>query len=468
MKIQKIYYLNKWINSKSKKKFTRKALLNNKIIKYAECNNSDLVDVIKSAEIGRQNNLEYSLIERSKILKKISEMIILNINKLARLESLETGKTYESAFNEIKYSSELWSAASILAKKKLDYEVKQNKKVKVKIIHEPVGVVALIIPWNFPFIVMSERLPFILAAGNSVIIKPSEYASQSVIQLFKIINKINIKVGILNLITGSKKIGNLLVKNKKTNMISFTGSTQVGKKIMKNCSSSIKRLSLELGGKNSMIILKDANLLKSVETLISSFTVNAGQACVGISKVFVHKEIEKIFLEKLLYKLGKIKDFKKLYGPISTNNQYKKIESIINKSKKYEKYLIYGKFKKNKSKFVEPIIYYNLPNKCLINDIEIFGPILSILSYDKNADVINSINNSKYGLSCIIMGKKSNRTYSIAKEINVGRIWINQSVTKNYPNIPIGGFKQSGLNRECGIEGIKNYTELKTVIINSK
>ena len=468
MKNQKIYYFNKWVSSKSKKKFIRKGFINNIKIKYSECNNLDLINVIESATIGFKNNSEYSLTERSQILKKISNIIKLNINKLARLESLETGKTYESAFNEIKYSSEIWSAASKLAKRSFDYNIKQKNGVNVKIVHEPVGIVALLIPWNFPFIVLSERLPFIIAAGNSAIIKPSEYASQSIVKFLELIKEIKIKSGIFNLLTGSKEIGNLLVKNKNTNMVSFTGSTQVGKKIMKTCSNSIKRISLELGGKNSMIILKDANLSTSINNLISSFTVNAGQACVGISKVFVHSDIIEEFLKKFLFKLNKIKNFKNLYGPISTDNQYKKIQSIIMKSKKYDKFIIYGKFKKNDSRFVKPIIYYNLPNKCLLNDVEIFGPILSILSYDKNINAINLINNSKYGLSCVIMGKNKKNSYKVARKINVGRIWINQAVTKNYSNIPIGGFKQSGLNRECGVEGIKNYTELKSIIINSK
>ena len=468
MKKQKIYYFNKWVSSKSKKKFIRKGFINNRKIEYSECNNLDLINVIKSAKIGFKNNSEYSLKERSQILEKISKIIKLNINLLARLECLETGKTYENAFNEIKYSSELWVAASKLAKRSFDYNIKQKNGVNVKIVHEPVGIVALLIPWNFPFIVLSERLPFIIAAGNSAIIKPSEYASQSIVKFLELIKEIKIKSGVFNLITGSKEIGNLLVKNKNTNMVSFTGSTQVGKKIMKTCSNSIKRISLELGGKNSMIILKDANLSTSINNLISSFTVNAGQACVGISKVFVHSDIVDEFLKKFLFKLNKIKNFKKLYGPISTDNQYKKIQSIIIKSKKYDKFIIYGKFKKNDSRFVKPIIYYNLPKKCLLNDVEIFGPILSILSYDKNINAINSINNSKYGLSCVIMGKDKKNSYKVARKINAGRIWINQAVTKNYANIPIGGFKQSGLNRECGVEGIKNYTELKSIIIKSK
>ena len=136
-----------------------------------------------------------------------------------------------------------------ISKRSFDYNIKQKNGVNVKIVHEPVGIVALLIPWNFPFIVLSERLPFIIAAGNSAIIKPSEYASQSIVKFLELTKEIKIKSGVFNLLTGSKEIGNLLVKNKNTNMVSFTGSTQVGKKIMKTCSNSIKRISLELGGK---------------------------------------------------------------------------------------------------------------------------------------------------------------------------------------------------------------------------
>ena len=467
MKNQKIFFFNKWSNSKSKKKFIRKTPIKNKFFYYSECSNLDLKNVIESAKIGLKNNNDYNYEERSNFLRKISRIININIKELAKLESLETGKTYESAFQEIKYASNLWVSASKLVKKGFNYNIKQDNNVNVKIVHEPVGIVALIIPWNFPFIVLSERLPFILAAGNSVIIKPSEYASQSIIKFIQLLKKINIKKGILNLVTGSKNIGSLLVNNKNVNMISFTGSTQVGKKIMKKCSNSIKRLSLELGGKNSMILLDDANIDKSVDHLISSFTVNSGQACVGVSKVFVNKNIINLFINRLLSKLNKIKNFKKLYGPISTFKQYKKIKSLIDKSKKYKKNIIFGKFKTNKSRFIEPIVYYDLPVSCELNSKEIFGPILSVIRYENYNNAVKMINNTNYGLSCVIMGKNKNQAYKIARKIEAGRIWINQSVTKNYANIPIGGFKESGLNRECGLEGIKNYTELKSIIINN-
>ena len=445
---QKIYFFNKWQISNSKQTYKRRCLTKKKIFHYYECNKNDLNNVIISAKKGLLFNKNKNFKKRSLYLKKISNLINKNKKKLAELESLETGKRFQSSLNEINYSSKLWLSASKLIKSGIDYKINNEKNVKTKVFHEPVGIVALIIPWNFPFIVLSERLPFILAAGNSVIIKPSEFASQSIIKLLKLIDKINLPEGTLNLVTGSKKIGSLLVENKDVNMVSFTGSTHVGKKIMKKCSNSIKRLSLELGGKNSMILL--------------------GQACVGISKAFVPKDIIKIFMRKFIDKLQKIKNFKNSYGPISTDKQYESIKNLILKNKKYDKYMIFGKFKKNSKKFINPIVYLNLPEACEINHKEIFGPILSVLEFDSYENAISMINKTKYGLSSIILSKDKNLAEKIARRIDTGRIWINQSITKNYVNVPIGGFKESGFGRECGIEGIKNYTELKSIIINEK
>ena len=464
---QKIFYSNKWHSSVSKKKFIRKSPISNTKTIYSDCNILDLKKIIPSARDGLILNKKLSLKKRSQYLYKISRLITKNRFKLSKFESLETGKKIQDSLNEIDYSAKLWLSASKLVLNKIDYKIQNTRKVYTKIFHEPVGIVGLIIPWNFPFIVLSERLPFILASGNSAIIKPSEFSSKSIMYLLKLTQKINLPQGLLNLITGKKEIGSSIVKNKDINMISFTGSTSVGKAIMKECSNSIKRLSLELGGKNSMLFLKDAEIERSINFLLSSFTVNAGQACVGISKVFIPANIEKEFLNKFIKKLKSI-NFKKLYGPISTDKQYKNIKNLILRNKKFNKKIIFGKFKVSLNKFIEPLIYHNLPVGCEIDKMEIFGPILSINTYKSYDKVISIINKTNYGLSSVVVGKNIEQATKIAQQINAGRIWINSAVINNYPNIPIGGFKESGFGRECGIEGIKNYTELKSIIINEK
>ena len=307
---------------------------------------------------------------------------------------------------------------------------------------------------------------FIIAAGNSVIIKPSEYASQSLIYLMNILKNINLPLGIVNLVTGSgAKTGSLLTKKREINMISFTGSTIVGKKIMKNSANNVKRLSLELGGKNSFIVLSDANINKTVDIIINSFTGNAGQSCVSTSRLFVDFRIKKLLIKKLLKKLNSFKSFKNIYGLISTQKQLNTIRKILYENKKFKSKLIFGSLDLPLKNFIKPIVFCDLPEKNIINKKELFGPILSINSFKKIDEAIEKSNSTNYGLSAVVCGKEEKKNINIASKLNAGRIWINESVKVNFPSIPIGGFKESGLNRECGSEGIRTYYEIKSMII---
>ena len=462
---QKIFYLNLWKKSFSKKKFARKTFKKNKKIIYSNCNKKDLLLVINSAKQGLKANSNLSFNERKKKLYKIYKEILKNSNKLAKLEALETGKKFVHAKQEIIHSSKLWLYASKNLKS-LNSKKRLNKTHKANINFEPVGIISLIIPWNFPFVVLSERLPFMLGAGNSVVIKPSEYASQSIIYLMKIIKKIDYPAGVVNLITGNgSKIGSQLSKDKSINMISFTGSTKVGKKIMSVASKNIKRLSLELGGKNSIIILEDANLKKSINIIIDSFTGNAGQSCVSTSRLLVDVKIKDKLIYLLIKKLNSIKNFKKIYGKISNQRQYNSIKSILIKNKKFKKNIIFGNLKFVDKEFIEPIVFKDLPKRNSINLDEIFGPILSINSFKTIDEAIDFSNYTKMGLSAVICCNNKKKALDIASRLKSGRVWINESVKVNFPEIPVGGFKESGLNREAGEEGYRTYSEIKSVIL---
>ena len=350
--------------------------------------------------------------------------------------------------------------------KSFNSSINLNKNHTGLIKYEPVGIVALIVPWNFPLIVISERLPFILAAGNSVIIKPSEHASLSIIYLVKILAKSGFPKGTINLLFGKgEQIGKKIVSHDQIKMISFTGSTSVGKKIMKISSNKIKRLSLELGGKNSIVIFPDANLDNSIEIAIKSFTANAGQACVATSKLLIHYQIKEKFIEKLIKKLKDNELIKNFYGPISNQMQFDKIVYFLRKSKKQHKKLIYGKLDNFKNNYIGPIVFLDLPKNHMLIKSEIFGPILTINSFKSDNEGLKFVNDTGYGLSAVICGGNKKRNISFAEKIEAGRIWINESIDKNFPSLPIGGFKESGLNRECGKDAIKNYCEVKSIII---
>ncbi len=460
---QKIFLNNQWKKSKSANSFYTKSF-NNKKFYYPDCSFQDLNDVVSSAKNGLRETGEPNYKLRSRMLKRISSLIKSKKNYLAKLETLETGKTFKSALHEVNHCIKLWSYASKISKSH-NAIVNLDKKHKGFIRYEPVGIVGLIIPWNFPLIVISERLPFILAAGNSVIIKPSEYASLSIIYLIKILKKAGLPKSTINILFGKgERIGKMIVKNPDINMISFTGSTTVGKKIINASASKVKRLNLELGGKNPIVVFNDADIDNSVKIVIKSFTANAGQACVATSRLLIQKKIKKIFINKLIKKLKIIKSKKNLYGPISNEMQFNKIKYFLNKSKDQKKKLIFGKIDKFKNNFIEPIIFLDLPKNHMLIKSEIFGPILTINTFDKENEAVKFSNDTNYGLSTVICGKNKNRNYSFAKRIQAGRIWINESIDKNFPNLPIGGFKESGLNRECGKDAIKYYSEIKSII----
>ncbi len=462
--VNKIFFGNKWNKSNSLSYFYTKSHKNKKFY-YPDCSTVDLNNSIASAKKGLDENSKLDNNFRSKFLRKVSKIMRINSKYLAKLESLETGKNFKQALKEINHCIELWSYASKIAKT-YNENYSLDKKHKGLVRYEPVGIVGLIIPWNYPLIVTSERLPFILAAGNSVIIKPSEHASQSIIYLIKILFKSGLPKGVVNLIFGKgERIGKKLVINNQIRMISFTGSTSSGKKIMEMSSNKIKRLSLELGGKNPIIVFSDANLKKTVKIVIKSFTANAGQACVATSRLLIDEKIKKNFIKKLIDELNKLKSIRSLYGPISNQMQYERIINFLKKTQQLQKKLIYGNLKNFKNNLIGPIIFLDLPRNHVLVKSEIFGPILTINSFKNENDALKLTNDTNYGLSAVICGKNEKRNISFANKIEAGRIWINESIDKNYPVLPIGGFKESGLNRECGKDAIKNYSEIKSIII---
>ena len=288
IKLKKLFYNNSWHNPKSRKKY-KHVTYNGLNIEIPNCNKLDVNLSVNCALKSLENYKNFTNIRKSRILKNISKQIIKHSSILASKESQELGKTFENAKKEIVACAKLWKHASNIIKKNKPKILKKTTTTLYEYI-EPVGVVALIIPWNFPMIVLSERLPYILAAGNTVVIKPSENGSLSINYFLEILKKSGLPKGVVSFLTGDHVTGEHLVKNKDVSMISFTGSTDTGKKIYKFSSNTIKRLSLELGGKNPMAVFKDANLNKASNDIVYSFTHNAGQCCVSGSRLFVEKK----------------------------------------------------------------------------------------------------------------------------------------------------------------------------------
>ena len=260
--------------------------------------------------------------------------------------------------------------------------------------------------------------------------------------------------------TGDGKVGEKLVNSKNIDMVSFTGSTLNGKKIANICSKNLKRVSLELGGKNTSIILDDADIDKVSKALSDRVFYNASQACVAPSKILVHKKILKKFKEKFINIIKKKRA--KHYGPITTKQNFDKIMSYYKYAKKNEK-ILYDGNKFSQKKYFEPVILENINSKSKIYDDEIFGPIIFINEFLNTSDLIKKVNNTKYGLASYIFSSSKEKSILIAKEINCGRIWINSF--EDFPQLTIGGYKESGIGRETGLFGITNYSEFKSIVI---
>ncbi len=459
-----LFFDNRWHVSNSKNIFKYKNFKKSKI-SVVNPLDKEITSLINSSSIFQELWKKKSNIEKFKILKLIANQIKKNQKILAKEEMFDTGKSYNQAISEIKYCYKLWLHASETIQKIKEKKIFINKKTFCKISYEPIGVTAVIVPWNFPFIVLSERLPYILASGCVGIIKPSEYASGTLIKFVDLVMKIGkVPKGLINLITGGSEIGSKITTNKKVKCISFTGSSFTGRKVMRAASRDLKRISLELGGKNPIIIFNEANLKNAAKNVFTSFTHNSGQCCVGASRIFVEDQVYEQFLKYFKEILNK----NSKYFQMSNFMQYEKVLNFLRKKKINKNQIFHGKIpdKKNKNLKIKPIVFHNLSQTDKIHTTELFGPIITVEKFKNHQKVKKIIDKSNYGLACMIWTNNILRAQKFIKGIQIGRLWINGNIKQNYPNIPIGGFKWSGIGRETGDAALQNYSETKSTIIN--
>ena len=428
--------------------------------------NGSFLDIDYASEIAIKtlNSGSWSDLSREKkslLLTNVANIIEQRREELSKVESLETGKSLSDAKNDIENAIRYWRFASSIVQ--VEYgnfinNIGSNKGAYI--IYEPVGVVALILPWNFPFIVMAERLPFMLAAGCSVVAKPSEYASGSCLILGEILLEAGFPAGVYNVVTGNgSTVGKYLVENNNISMVSFTGSTENGKSVMKAASKNLKRVSLELGGKSPIIVFSDCDLDKAADAVIDGFTDNAGQCCIATSLLLVDDAIYGKLKEKIIRKLNEI-DFQQ---SLATDDQFNKVKSYIDRAKEMPGLDIVGGKIDEKKLFISPtIVEYHDTNYEIYKE-EIFGPVLAVTVFKTEEEAIQLANNTEYGLAASIWTSNIAKANRIVRKIKAGRFWIN-SKQVNFPELPVGGMGTSGIGREAGLQGILAYTEIKSVV----
>lgn len=413
--------------------------------------------------------------ERSRIMKQIVDKINENAKKLTELEIMDSGSTFKKASEDIFLSAKSLNYFSKMAAHNLDEEVEGLSKPGVSkniVRREPVGVAALITPWNFPLKMAIWKLGPALAAGCTVVLKPAMETSVTACELARLISETDMPKGVVNIITGSgSEIGTELVSNPKVDKVGFTGSTEVGKIIMKNAAGNLKKITLECGGKSANIILDDADIDMAVDGAIYAGFYHQGQCCEGGTRLLVQEKIYDEFVSKLKDKMSKMKigdpkDKATDVGPVINKKQFDTVMEYIKTGKEEGAQILTGGNKAgDKGFYIEPTVFVNADNKMRISQEEIFGPVVTLIKFKTDDEAIDIANDSIYGLGGAVWSGSDERALNIANKLRTGTVWINEYHLLS-DRAPFGGYKQSGIGREFGIEGIKEYTEAKHIHID--
>lgn len=418
-----------------------------------------------------------SLEDRKGFLLKISQGILDKAQELARLETLNTGKPIkESTFMDIPSSAKTFEYFANNLEEFLKEETREVENARSRLVREPHGVAVLIVPWNYPLLIASWKLAQALAAGNTVILKPSSLTPLTVLELAKIIDAAGLPKGTVNIINASGDVaGELLCADKRVDMISFTGSLEVGKKIIGYSSRNVKKLIMELGGKSAGIVLKDADLELAVNGSLCSIFLNQGQMCTAMSRILVEDDIYDKFIQEFTTKVKKIKlgdglNYETQMGPLVSQAQREKVLAAVEKAKKEGAKLLCGGKAPESAElkngfFFEPTVFADVLPRMSIFQEEVFGPVVCVSKFSDLDEAIKLANATDFALACALWSEDTALAQKLASQINSGTCWVN-TYGMFYNEVPYGGFKQSGFGKELGREGFLEYTRLKNIVID--
>ncbi|MGE6629807.1 betaine-aldehyde dehydrogenase [Bacillus sp. NPDC077027] len=479
---QTLFINGQWVGAKSGE--TRDIInpFNQEVIAtVSEGSRNDAQLAIKAARKAFDQGEWASLpgLERGNFVLKIAELIRRDLDELAKLESLDTGKTLEESKADMSDIANVFQYYAGLADKDGGEVIASPiQNSKSEIIREPVGVCGQITPWNYPLLQASWKIAPALAAGNTIILKPSEITPLTTIKVFQLIEEAGVPAGVANLVLGSGTIvGDELAVSDQVDLISFTGGIETGKKIMQGASVNVKKIALELGGKNPNIVFKDADLDVAVDQAMNAVFFHAGQVCSAGSRLLVEEAIHDEFLEELVKRTKKIKlgngfDETTQSGPLISAAHRKKVEKYVEIGIEEGANLETGG-KRPKAKelqngfFYLPTIFSGCTADMRIVQEEVFGPVLTVESFSSEEEAVRLANDTIYGLAGAVWSKDIEKAERVASKLRLGTVWIND-FHPYFAQAPWGGYKQSGLGRELGRTGLEEYTEIKHLYRNTK
>jgi aldehyde dehydrogenase (NAD+) len=414
--------------------------------------------------------------ERGRLVWRLGDLITKNLDEMARLESLCTGKTmFDSGKVEIPFAADVFRYFAGWATKIHGDTLAIRPGAFTFTLRQPVGVVGAIVPWNFPFLLSSWKLAPALAAGNTIVLKPASQTPLTALKFAELCQEAGLPEGVVNVVTGpGGKVGMAMVRDPRVDKIAFTGSTEVGKQIMREAAGTLKRLSLELGGKSPNIVFADADMEAAVKGALTGIFYNKGEVCAAGSRLFLEDSIHDAFMGKLTERVkgltvGDPMDKATRMGPVVSKAQMDTVLSYIEAGKQEGARLVAGGGRASvgngKGYFIQPTIFDDVRNTMKIAREEIFGPVLSVIPFKSLDEGLAEGNSTTYGLAAAVWTRDVAKALRAAQAIRAGTVWVN-AYNLFDAALPFGGFKESGFGREMGAAGLEHYTEIKTVWVD--
>jgi (Z)-2-((N-methylformamido)methylene)-5-hydroxybutyrolactone dehydrogenase len=416
--------------------------------------------------------------KRGALLRKLADLIGEKSKFLAEMEVRDNGKLYAEMSAQTAYMAQWYYYYGGLADKVEGHVIPSDKPDMLNFTrYEPLGVVAAIIPWNSPLLLVAWKLAPALAAGNTVVLKPSEYTSASTLEFMKLIEQAGFPPGVVNVVTGyGADVGMPLVEHPLVAKVAFTGSDRTGTLIYQTAAKGLKRVSMELGGKSPNIVFDDAQLENAIKGVVSGIFAATGQTCIAGSRLLVQRTIHDEFVEKLVAfaqtaKMGDPMSLETQVGPVTNPPQFKKILDYIDVARGEGAKPVLGGARAARPEcgngwFVEPTIFTGVKNSMRIAQEEVFGPVLAVIPFEDEEEAVRIGNDVVYGLAAGVWTQNMRRALTLSERLQAGTVWVNTYRAVSYLS-PFGGYKRSGLGRESGQEMIKDYMQVKSVWIST-
>lgn len=481
MQEYKLYIGGQWTESLSGERFESTNPYTGK--PWASVPLGNEADVDRAVEAAREafENEDWSRMSQSmrgRLLLRLAQLIEENIDYIAEIETRDNGKLIREMHTQVSSLVDYYTYFAGAADK-IHGEVIPLSKTSVLnyTLREPVGVVGAITPWNSPLLLTTWKAAPALAAGNTMVIKPSSITPCSILEFAKLVEQAGFPPGVFNVVTGpGSGIGSYMAQHPGIDKIAFTGGTETGRKLASLAGKGIKKITLELGGKSPNIVFDDANLDNAVKGAIAGIFAASGQTCSAGSRLLLQRSIRDEFLEKLTertrqIRLGDPQDWATEMGPLAFGGQLDKVHSYVEVAQKEGAHVLAGGGPPDEPElsqgfFYLPTILTNVHNEMQVSREEIFGPVLSVITFDTENEAVDIANDSEYGLVAGVWTNNLSRAHRMAKAIQSGTVWINTYRNANYAS-PFGGYKASGYGRENGEEAVKEYTQLKSVWVET-